>query len=63
MEIKVHGRDVPRPIVSFAHLNFDEKITNLIIKKQFEKPTPIQCQVKTYLEKSILRFYRHCLVV
>lgn len=45
LEIRVHGRDVPKPIVSFAHLQFDDRMTNLILKKEFEKPTPIQCQV------------------
>lgn len=44
MEIKVKGNDVPYPIVSFAHLNFDESIISQITKKGFEKPTAIQCQ-------------------
>ena len=45
MEIRVKGNDIPNPIVSFAHLNFDQNILNSIIKKGFEKPTAIQCQV------------------
>lgn len=45
MEIKVKGNDIANPIVSFAHLNFDEVIMQSIIKKGFEKPTAIQCQV------------------
>eukprot|EP01017_Pseudomicrothorax_dubius_P043240 TRINITY_DN7167_c0_g1_i4.p1 TRINITY_DN7167_c0_g1~~TRINITY_DN7167_c0_g1_i4.p1 ORF type:complete len:567 (+),score=158.73 TRINITY_DN7167_c0_g1_i4:289-1989(+) len=44
MEIKVSGRDVPRPIVSFAHLGLDETLVDKIIKQNFERPTPIQCQ-------------------
>ena len=44
MEIRVKGPDVPKPIVSFAHLNFDEAMIQSITKKGFEKPTAIQCQ-------------------
>ena len=44
MEIRVKGSDVPKPIVSFAHLNFDETMIHSITKKGFEKPTAIQCQ-------------------
>lgn len=36
------GADVPRPIVSFAHLNLDDTLKRLIVKNEFEKPTPIQ---------------------
>ena len=45
MEIKVTGRDIPKPIVSFAHLGFDETMINKISKLGFSKPTPIQSQV------------------
>jgi ATP-dependent RNA helicase DDX42 len=38
----VTGADVPRPIISFGHLPFDETLKKLIVKNQFEKPTPIQ---------------------
>jgi len=45
MEIKIKGNDIPKPIVSFAHLSFDEVILAQMTKKGFEKPTAIQCQV------------------
>lgn len=32
MEIKVAGSEVPRPIVSFGHLPFDETLKRLIVK-------------------------------
>ncbi len=44
MNIRVYLRDAPAPIVSFTHLNFDKRITRLIQKQNFEKPTPIQSQ-------------------
>lgn len=42
MEIKVSGANVPRPIVSFGHLQFEHRLTRQIAKQHFEKPTPIQ---------------------
>lgn len=33
---------MPRPIVSFGHLNLDETLNKLIVKNNFERPTPIQ---------------------
>lgn len=42
MEIKVTGADVPKPIVSFGHLQLEDILARQIAKQQFEKPTPIQ---------------------
>lgn len=33
---------MPRPIVSFGHLNLDDTLNKLIVKNSFERPTPIQ---------------------
>lgn len=44
MDIRVKGNGAPNPIVSFAHLSFDEAMIDQITKKGFEKPTAIQCQ-------------------
>eukprot|EP00494_Astrolonche_serrata_P031008 UN31277 len=41
---KVSGNNVPNPVCSFAHFNFDESLMNNIRKAQFAKPTGIQCQ-------------------
>mgnify|MGYP000990950079 FL=1 len=45
LEVRVEGKNVPKPIVSFAHLSFPEKLMAKIRKQEFEKPTPIQSQV------------------
>ena len=55
MDIRVHGGDVPKPIVSFGHLPFDQQMKSLIIRQEFEKPTPIQCQVVS-VRNSLLIF-------
>lgn len=44
MQIRVKGQNVPRPIISFAHLNLDESLIEKIVKQKYEKPTPIQAQ-------------------
>jgi hypothetical protein len=46
MEIRISGRATIRPIISFGHLKFDDVMLNKIVKQEFEKPTPIQCQVR-----------------
>lgn len=43
-QIHVKGQDVPKPIISFAHLNFDSKLIDKIVAQNFEKPTAIQSQ-------------------
>ncbi len=43
-EIWFRGKGVPRPITSFAEIDFPPKIMEHIKSLRFEKPTPIQCQ-------------------
>ena len=38
------GEDVPRPVKSFAHFGFDDRLMNAIKKENFAEPTPIQKQ-------------------
>lgn len=42
---KVFGVGAPKPVCSFAHFNFDEKLMHAIRKSEFSQPTPIQAQV------------------
>lgn len=42
--ITVSGRDAPKPVSSFGHLNFEEKLIKAIIKAEYTTPTPIQAQ-------------------
>nr|CAD2170574.1 unnamed protein product [Meloidogyne enterolobii] len=44
LDIRVYGQNIPKPVVSFGHFQFDKPIMNLIVKNEFEKPTPIQSQ-------------------
>lgn len=44
LDIKVEGKEVPKPVCSFAHFGFPEKLMKVIRKQRFEQPTPIQCQ-------------------
>uniref|UniRef100_A0A915LCN1 RNA helicase n=1 Tax=Meloidogyne javanica TaxID=6303 RepID=A0A915LCN1_MELJA len=44
LDIRVYGQNIPKPVVSFGHFQFDKPIMNLIVKNEFEKPTPIQAQ-------------------
>ncbi|KAL7075369.1 hypothetical protein ACQ4LE_005354 [Meloidogyne hapla] len=44
LDIRVYGQNIPKPVVSFGHFQFDKQIMNLICKNEFEKPTPIQAQ-------------------
>jgi len=37
----VEGEKVPKPIVSFGHLQLDERLMAKFRKYKFEKPTPI----------------------
>jgi hypothetical protein len=45
LQIRIYGRDPPKPVVSFAHFNFDKAIMAQIRRSEFEKPTPVQAQV------------------
>ncbi|XP_078483884.1 ATP-dependent RNA helicase DDX42-like [Ciona intestinalis] len=42
--IKVSGFFPPKPVSSFGHFGFDEKIISAIRKHNFTQPTPIQAQ-------------------
>jgi len=42
--LKVTGISIPKPVCSFAHFQFDEKLMNTIRKSDFTNPTPIQSQ-------------------
>lgn len=42
--ISVMGKDVPKPVSSFGHLNFEDKLVKSIIKAEYTTPTPIQAQ-------------------
>ncbi|XP_009146915.2 DEAD-box ATP-dependent RNA helicase 42 [Brassica rapa] len=44
LEIKVHGKDVPRPIKSWHQTGLTTRILNTIKKLNFQKPTPVQAQ-------------------
>lgn len=43
-EMKVQGRNVPRPVSSFDEIGFPEYIMSTIRAQGFPAPTPIQCQ-------------------
>jgi superfamily II DNA/RNA helicase len=38
--------NIPRPVVSFAHFGFDERLMKTLRKSEFTTPTPIQSQVR-----------------
>ncbi|XP_050539442.1 ATP-dependent RNA helicase DDX42 [Daktulosphaira vitifoliae] len=42
--LRVNGADLPYPVSSFAHFNFDETLMKAIRKSEFTQPTPIQAQ-------------------
>ena len=42
--IRVSGVLIPKPVCSFAHFNFDEKLISIIRKSEFTQPTAIQSQ-------------------
>ncbi|KAK7308892.1 hypothetical protein RJT34_05215 [Clitoria ternatea] len=44
LELKVHGKDVPKPIKSWHQTGLTSKILETIKKLNFEKPMPIQAQ-------------------
>jgi len=43
-EIKVQGRDVPRPVTCFEETGFPQYLMTSIRAQGFANPTPIQCQ-------------------
>jgi len=44
MSISATGSHAPNPVCSFAHLNFDQDVMDVLRKMEFVKPTPIQAQ-------------------
>lgn len=45
--LKVSGVSLPKPVCSFAHFNFDERLMNTIRKSEFTHPSPIQVRHST----------------
>ncbi|KAJ8971012.1 hypothetical protein NQ314_000930, partial [Rhamnusium bicolor] len=43
-DITVSGNSPPKPVSSFAHFSFDDKLLKAIIKAEYSTPTPIQAQ-------------------
>ncbi|CAH0564672.1 unnamed protein product [Brassicogethes aeneus] len=43
-DITVSGGHPPKPVASFAHFGFDDKLLKAIIKAEYASPTPIQAQ-------------------
>jgi ATP-dependent RNA helicase DDX42 len=43
--IRVSGLDPPKPVSSFAHFGFDDKLLSAVRKLEYTQPTPIQAQV------------------
>ncbi|XP_057475276.1 DEAD-box ATP-dependent RNA helicase 42-like [Actinidia eriantha] len=44
LELKLHGKDVPRPVKTWHQTGLSTKILDTIKKLNFEKPMPIQAQ-------------------
>ncbi|WOL15711.1 hypothetical protein Cni_G24492 [Canna indica] len=44
LELKIHGKDVPKPIRTWSQAGLGTKILDMIKKLNFEKPMPIQAQ-------------------
>jgi ATP-dependent RNA helicase DDX46/PRP5 len=44
LELKIHGKDVPKPIRTWHQTGLTSKILEIIKKLNFEKPMPIQAQ-------------------
>lgn len=42
--LRVNGADLPYPVTSFAHFNFDDALMKTIRKSDYTQPTPIQSQ-------------------
>lgn len=43
-DLTVSGKNAPKPVSSFAHFGFDDKMLKAIIKAEYSSPTPIQAQ-------------------
>lgn len=44
LEIKVSGNAPPKPVCSFAHFKFEERLMKVIRRSEYYQPTPIQAQ-------------------
>nr|CAI5824222.1 unnamed protein product [Callosobruchus analis] len=44
LDLTVTGHDPPKPVSSFGHFGFDDKLLKAIIKAEYTTPTPIQAQ-------------------
>jgi len=44
LDIKVSGESVPKPVCSFAHFKFEERLMKVIRRSDYTQPTPIQAQ-------------------
>ncbi|KAF7824959.1 DEAD-box ATP-dependent RNA helicase 42 [Senna tora] len=44
LELKIHGKDVPKPVKSWHQIGLTSKILETIKKLNYEKPMPIQAQ-------------------
>ncbi|KAL6507950.1 DEAD-box ATP-dependent RNA helicase 42 [Orobanche gracilis] len=44
LELKIHGKDVPKPVRTWHQTGLSTKILDTIKKSNFEKPMPIQAQ-------------------
>ncbi|CAI9109223.1 OLC1v1009001C1 [Oldenlandia corymbosa var. corymbosa] len=44
LELKIHGKDVPKPVRTWHQMGLSTKILETIRKLDFEKPMPIQAQ-------------------
>lgn len=45
--LTVTGNSPPKPVSSFGHFGFEDKLLKSIIKAEYTTPTPIQAQVST----------------
>ncbi|KAL3840111.1 hypothetical protein ACJIZ3_024702 [Penstemon smallii] len=44
LELKIHGKDVPKPVKAWHQIGLSTKVLDTIKKLNFEKPMPIQAQ-------------------
>ncbi|KAM0955528.1 hypothetical protein FF1_023844 [Malus domestica] len=44
LELKIHGKDVPKPIKTWHQTGLTNKILEMIKRLDYEKPMPIQAQ-------------------
>lgn len=48
LSFQVSGILAPKPVSSFAHFGFDDKLMKVIRKQGYEHPTSIQAQVYSF---------------